>query len=143
MWSNGESVSTIIVSPNVTTVYCVTVTDSSGCTDTACVIVTLEPTDCSNFTELCLPNAFSPNTDTQNDKLHLLGGTLLDCIKELNIVIYSRWGEKVFESNDKNFAWDGTFKGKPESAAVFGYYIKAVTTSDEVIRKKGNISLLR
>ncbi len=28
-------------------------------------------------------------------------------IKELTFVIYNRWGQKVFETNDQNIAWDG------------------------------------
>ncbi|MBI4947198.1 MAG: gliding motility-associated C-terminal domain-containing protein [Bacteroidetes bacterium] len=57
--------------------------------------------------------------------------------------IYNRWGEKIFESSDANFQWDGTYKGKPESSAVYAYYMTATLSSGEKVTKKGNISLMR
>ena len=47
IWSNGTAGYLISVSPLVTTLYCVTVSDTNGCTDTACVTVTIETIDCS------------------------------------------------------------------------------------------------
>jgi hypothetical protein len=68
-------------------------------------------------------------------------------------VIYDRWGEKVYESTNANFCWDGKYKGKILDPAVFVYfinasYLQAGATIDEPetifeIKKKGNISLVR
>ena len=149
LWSNGQTDAVITVSPVVTTVYCVTVTDINNCSDTDCVTVTVipEPTNCSNAelpNAFVLPNAFSPNEDGQNDRFTLLySQSLMDCVKEVYIVIYNRWGEKVFESGTINFSWDGTFRNKPEDSAVFAYYVKLVLKDGKELKKKGNISLLR
>ena len=147
LWSNGAVDSVITVSPLVTTVYCVTVVNSSGCSDTACVTVYVEPIDCTPFESadaFTLPNAFSPNTDGQNETFHLLYGSLLsDCVKEFSFAVYNRWGEKVFEGSQINFGWDGMYQGKPEDTGVFAWHLKAVLDNDVVVRKKGNVSLLR
>jgi gliding motility-associated-like protein len=143
LWSNGQTTSSIIVSPTVDTDYCVTVADANQCTDTACIRIFVEDnnTPCPTNKDLTVPNAFSPNNDGQNDEFCLEGWNV--CIKDFIVHIYDRWGEEVFESNDPDFCWDGVYKGKPMDAAVFVYYIEAeLTTSEEVVRK-GNVSLIR
>lgn len=91
--------------------------------------------------DLKVPNAFSPNNDGNNDGFCLQGWT--NCIKNFTVIIYDRWGEKVYESNNANFCWDGIFKNRPLDAGVFVYYIKALSTNGEPILKKGNISLIK
>ena len=142
-WNNGATNSVITVSPMVNTGYCVTVSNGS-CIDTACVTVTVEPVDCSPSAtgELFLPNAFSPNTDGENDVLKIYFGNMY-CIESLELHIYNRWGEKVFETTDPNFKWDGSYKNKMEGTEVFVYYMKAELISGDKIVKKGNISLVR
>ena len=98
-----------------------------------------------------MPNAFSPNNDGENDEFCLSRSTgiptgqggIEDCIKDLKITIYNRWGEKIYESNDKKFCWDGKYKDKLQNTAVFVYYLDATLISGETITKKGNISLIR
>ncbi|MBI3500224.1 MAG: gliding motility-associated C-terminal domain-containing protein [Bacteroidetes bacterium] len=138
VWSNGQSGNIINVSPLVTTVYCVAVSDS-GCTDTACVTVKVEPIDCS--ASIYLPNAFSPNEDGENDLFYLYGKK--ECVESLHIRIYNRWGEKIFESSDKNFQWDGEFRGTTMNTAVLTFYCDINLTSGTKIHKQGNVSLVR
>jgi len=127
--------------PTQTTTYCVEVTSSNGCKDTSCVIVNVE-LPCPKAENLAVPNAFSPNNDNVNDEFCLQGWD--DCVEEFNIVIYSRWGEKVFESNKTDFCWDGIYAGKTCEAAVFVYYIKArFSNIDTLVSKQGNISLIK
>ncbi|MGB3948261.1 MAG: gliding motility-associated C-terminal domain-containing protein [Bacteroidia bacterium] len=90
---------------------------------------------------MLLPNAFSPNNDGHNDVFVLHG--FKNKVTEFSIIIYNRWGEKVFESTDAAKAWDGTYNGKPLKAGVFVYYINATFTSGEKILKKGNVSLIK
>ncbi|MBI4931866.1 MAG: gliding motility-associated C-terminal domain-containing protein [Bacteroidetes bacterium] len=137
-WSNGETTSSIIVSPPITSVYCVTVIDSNGCSDSSCDTVTVKTVDCTE--EMYLPNAFSPNEDNENDILLPLG---TKCVKTFSLIIYNRWGEKVFETIDVSKSWDGTFNGKKEISAVYTYYIEGAYSSGKVFLKKGNVSLVR
>jgi len=139
-WSPGTGLSCYtctnpIATPMQTTIYCVFVTDSNGCTDSTCIEITVE-TPCG---EIFVPNAFSPNDDGSNELECVMG----NCIQTFHFVIYDRWGEKVFETSDINRCWDGTYKGKLMNTAVFVYFIKATLTTGEKVTKKGNISLVR
>lgn len=142
LWSNGAIDSVITVSPPVTTVYCVTVSNGN-CMDTACVTVFVEPKDCGYADDqLFIPDAFSPNGDGKNDKLGIYYPDI-SCINELVFIVYDRWGEKVFEATDISVLWDGIYKGKPMNSAVFVYYMKINFISGNEVVRKGNISLIR
>jgi gliding motility-associated-like protein len=117
----------------------VTVTDTSGCPDTACVRVWVEII-CPGMDALQVPDGFSPNNDGKNDVFFLQGWA--ECTTDFQILIYDRWGEKVYESSDINFKWDGKFKGKTLDPAVFVYYINAVVNGSDV-KRKGNITLIQ
>ena len=88
---------------------------------------------------LFIPDAFSPNGDGNNDKLFVRGNN----IQELYFAVYDRWGEKVFETTDKNNGWDGTYKGKELSGAVFVYYCKGKYTDGLEFKQKGDVTLVR
>jgi gliding motility-associated-like protein len=136
---NCTGCSNPIATPTQTTTYCVLVSNGT-CSDSSCVTVNVEM-PCPNVTELEVPDAFSPNGDGINDLFIIQGWSA--CMKEFKIFIYDRWGEKVFESEDADFNWDGTYKGKALDPAVFVYYIKATFTNDVDIDRKGNITLIR
>ncbi|MBI3500225.1 MAG: gliding motility-associated C-terminal domain-containing protein [Bacteroidetes bacterium] len=144
LWSNGETTVAAAVSPAVTTVYCVTVTNSFGCSDSDCVtvFVKIEPVNCDSAGELFLPNAFSPNGDGENDELKIYYGSY-DCLEKLHIVIYNRWGEKVFESSDPQFKWDGIFKNKIMDSSVLAYILEINYKDGSQTRKAGNVSVIR
>lgn len=143
LWSNGATDDIITVNPLVTTVYCVTVTDTSGCTDTSCVTVYIESVYCSYADDqLFVPDAFSPNGDTKNDRLGVYYPDI-SCIKEFVFIIYDRWGEKVFEADNLSVLWDGTYKGKIMNTAVFVYYMKVSFIDGNEVIRKGNVSLIR
>ena len=127
-------------SPLQTTQYCVTVTDTNGCTASDCVTITVE-TPCPENAAIDLPTAFTPNGDGHNDRFFIAG--LNSCVTQYNLVIFNRWGEKVFESSDLTVSWDGTFHGRSLDPGVFVYYFSAVFTNKQSVTKKGNISLIR
>lgn len=133
---NCATCATVTASPLQTTMYCVTITDTSGCADTACATVTVDET-CG---QLFVPNAFSPNNDGENDELCIFG---YQCVKEFHFVIYDRWGEKVFESANPEMCWNGIYRGKPLDSAVFVYKIYAVMIDETIISDSGNITLVR
>lgn len=129
----------ISVSPTSTTIYCVTVTDTStGCTDSACVTINVE-LPCGDF---FLPTAFSPNGDNKNDYFRPRS----ICIRSLEMKIYNRWGNLVFETTDVNTkGWDGsTIKGAKEATQeVFVYQVIATMNDGKVHDLKGNVTLMR
>ena len=96
---------------------------------------------CYSNTDYTTPNAFTPNGDDANDEFCLQGWS--DCTVSFYVAIFDRWGEKVFDSHDPGFCWDGTYLGLPLNTAVFVYYIKADVLKIGTITKKGNITLIR
>lgn len=126
----------IIVSPTENTQYCVTGFEK-GCPAKTCVNVQV---GCET-SALALPNAFSPNGDGFNDEFCLQGWD--NCVVKFSAAIFNRWGEKVFESANPSFCWDGSFKGKILEADVFAYMISVSFTNNNSFTKKGNITLLR
>jgi gliding motility-associated-like protein len=94
------------------------------------------PPECA----LYIPTAFSPNNSGKNDT-HCLYGT--DCITTLNFGIFDRWGNKVFESTDRNACWDGLYNGQPLDPAVFVYHLSATLSNGETVERQGNITLMR
>jgi len=134
---NNASSSNPLATPLQTTQYTVTVTDDNHCSATDSVLIIV--TSCESSI-LYLPNAFSPNGDNKNDQLYLHGQT---CVAQLHLIIYDRWGEDVFETNNPDFSWDGTFNGKTEDSGVFTYYLSGTLNNGKAFTKKGNITLLR
>ena len=123
------------VSPTQTTTYTVLATNGPNCADTAYVTVIVE-----EIAGLFTPNIFSPNGDGSNDVFYVRGAGF----SEFLLIIYNRWGEKVFESTDNTIGWDGTFIEKPVNPGVFVYYVFAkYTLEDQEVTKKGNITLIR
>jgi gliding motility-associated-like protein len=97
---------------------------------------------CYDYNSECgiyVPNYFSPNNDGKNDQLCLYS----NCFQAVDFSIYDRWGEKVFGTSDPKECWDGNYKGKPMSTAVFAYQLKATLITGRVISQKGAISLAR
>lgn len=88
-----------------------------------------------------LPNAFSPNNDGINDSFRIQGD--YDCLINFSIKIFDKWGEKVFESSQPDFIWDGKYKGKQLEPSVYVYSSVAEFLNNEKISKKGNITLLK
>ena len=61
----------------------------------------------------------------------------------MSLIIYNRWGEKVFESKNQSIGWDGTFKGKLLDPDVYAYYLTVNCIGGEVFTEQGNVTLLR
>lgn len=129
------SCDTVLASPVVTTTYEVTVTDANGCSGTAEVIIYVNPI-CSQ--EIFVPTIFSPNSDGNNDKQCVLG----NCIATMTFSIYNRWGELVFETNDQNTCWDGTYKGKKVNSDVFVFKLNAILLNGKEVNQSGNLTVL-
>jgi gliding motility-associated-like protein len=112
------------------------VVNTSGCYDTAYSEVIIRP----EF--MCwIPNAFTPGKDDgMNDifKPKLIG------VREYSFMIFNRWGEKMFETQDPADGWNGHFKGTLAKSDV---YIYKISFRDDVRNDPheyiGNVSLIR
>ncbi len=121
--------------PIVSTSYIITITDYNTCKDKDTTLVSVVCTDASLF----VPNAFTPNGDGLNDEFELEGVGIASLTY---IRIFNRWGEIVFESNSLAQGWNGYFKEKMLSPDVYIYYMEAVCSNGQTIRKQGNITLI-
>ena len=86
-----------------------------------------------------IPNGFTPNNDFQNDEFFVRSNIL----EEMNMKVFDRWGEKVFETSDVSNGWDGKFRGEYCQPGVYVYYFKGRCLNQKYFEKKGNVTLIR
>lgn len=89
---------------------------------------------------LYIPSAFTPNGDGLNDSF----GVKAEGIKSFNLQIYNRIGELVFESDNIQTFWDGTYNGKKiTSTDVYVYQVKAIGKNNTVLPEQtGRVTLV-
>ncbi|MFM7682190.1 MAG: PKD domain-containing protein, partial [Bacteroidota bacterium] len=86
------------------------------------------------------PTAFTPNSDNTND----IFIPFYINIKTLqSFRIYNRWGNKIFETNDMNKFWDGTFSGKPAPMETYTWLVECFDVRGRRLIKKGMVTLIR
>ncbi len=127
-----------VVSPMETTIYTVMVTDSFGCTKTDTVEIIVHELTCDD-PFIFIPNIFSPNEDGKNDRLYVRS----EILERFNFVVYSRWGERVFETTSLEEGWDGTYQGKPCQNGVYDFYFTGTCIGGKSCELKGNVMLVR
>jgi len=125
------------VTPPYYSYFTVNATDDRGCVakDTVSVFVIADH-------KLWVPNAFTPNSDGNNDFFQVFGN--YKAMKNFGIKIFDRWGEMVFESESPEFTWDGTFKGALMPPGVYVYVLETgfIDGSDPV-HMKGSLTSIR
>lgn len=89
-----------------------------------------------------VPTAFTPNGNGSNDFYEIFGDKTTWL--KMKFQIFNRWGEKIYESTDPNFKWDGTYKGVPQSPMVYGYKLELTFIDGHTLPlKKGSITIIR
>ena len=134
---DDEERGTITVSPETTTNYTLLIEDENGCSTERSLRIFVIDGVCED--EFFFPNAFTPNGDDNNDLLKIDGFS----VQSGQYVIYDRWGELIFTSNSLDEQWDGTYEGKPVCNDVYGYYLTATCFNGTVIKRQGNVTVLR
>lgn len=86
-----------------------------------------------------LPNVISPNGDGQNDFLHIIGNN----IKSVQIKIYNNQGEKVFESKNSKFKWDGKFGNEKIINSTYVYNLDIEFINGEYSNQTGNLLIIQ
>ena len=110
--------------------------------DLDCVVEVIVPVTVIPDYAVYIPNAFTPNNNGANDYYEIFGKKHIWL--EMRFRIFNRWGEKVFESGDPSFKWDGTFKGIPLNPGVFVYDFELTFVDGHSITpQKGSITLIR
>ncbi|MCW5908205.1 MAG: gliding motility-associated C-terminal domain-containing protein [Chitinophagales bacterium] len=118
------------------------VTASVDINGNTCTGITNVPLTVIPNYDIFIPNVFTPNNDGNNDYFQIYGN--LTALKFVEVQIFNRTGEKVFETNDINFKWNGTYKDKPLEPQVFVYTIFAVFVDNHAEKIfKGSLTLLK
>ena len=114
--------------------YTLTISDTSGCEATA--EITIDP--CKPF--INLPNAITPSKpDGLNDCVEVIQRDLLE---SLEFKVYTRSGELVYRTTDKNFCWDGRIDGKLYTNVTYVYVLKTVDYNGQSSMFKGSLLVL-
>jgi gliding motility-associated-like protein len=137
-WLSNPSIHNPNATPYGSITYKVVVTDQWGCVFTDSIDLTVLEVFCED-PYIFVPNAFTPNGDGMNDILYVY--TIY--ADELYFAIFNRWGEKVFETTNREKGWDGTYKGRDADPGVFDYYLEVRCYNKVQFKKKGNITLIR
>jgi gliding motility-associated-like protein len=109
-----------------------------GCSDTVTSIVNIK-----DRIIFYVPNTFTPDDDEFNPTFTPIFTAGFDPF-DYKLLIYNRWGEILFESNNTLFGWDGTYNGKRVKDGTYIWNIEfKETMSDKRHVHTGHINLLR
>lgn len=114
------------------------VANSHGCVDSTTQLIVVD-----NAVVFFVPNTFTPDGDVYNETFRPIFTAGFD-IYQYQMVIFNRWGEIIFESNNSEIGWDGTYGG---NTCQDGTYIWQITYKeigkDKRNEIRGHFNLLR
>jgi gliding motility-associated-like protein len=119
--------------PGIYTI-CMTATNDN-CIDTACRELKVY----ENPQAIWFPKAFSPNGDGKNDVFFADGIG----ITSMQMIIYNRWGLKLFETNTPGNGWDGSYKGSLVESGVYVVYFNAILLNGENEEQYSTVTVYR
>ena len=133
--SNGLSCTTCL-NPTVTAIssseYSLTASSQQGCKTTKTITINFDGI-------LHVPNSFTPNGDGVNDIFYAYGKEIV----EFEMMIFDRWGEKLFTSNNLDKGWDGYYKGDLSKTETYVWKINYKDIQRNVEHLIGTVTLLR
>jgi gliding motility-associated-like protein len=89
---------------------------------------------------LFLPNSFTPNGDGINDSFTPKGFGISE--QAYAFLIFNRWGELVFETNNVLEGWDGTFKDELLPSGVYAWRADFRDLNGKDYRRTGQMNIL-
>jgi gliding motility-associated-like protein len=97
-----------------------------------------------NCPEYTLPNIFTPNGDRAND---LFGPFPYRGVNAIDLQVFNRWGQVVFESQDPDIEWKGTYKETSDPLPDGVYYYTCTVyfvrlTGEEPVQLTGYVHIL-
>ncbi len=137
VWNTGENTQRITTQEGG--IFSVIVTDTNGCNDTVFHKITKNPNALPN--EVFMPNAFTPNGDKLNENYP--ESKFQDIHAYYNLMIFNRWGEKLFETNTPSQNWDGHNLGTLCQNGVYMYTVNYIGCDNQRHMLKGEFNLIR
>jgi gliding motility-associated-like protein len=90
---------------------------------------------------LIVPTAFSPNADGKNDLFRIVRYFNIRALQSFSV--WNRWGEKVWETQDLNSGWDGTFRGSAQPVDTYIWKVEASSGNGKRVNRSGEMTLIR
>ena len=112
------------------------VTTDKGCKDSSIKKVVIGP-DIIIF----VPDAFTPDNAGPNENNTFRPYVINN--KTYEMLIFNRWGEKMFETTDLLKGWDGIYLNKPAQDGVYVYKMIVTSLEDKVFQYNGTFTLIR
>ena len=125
-----DTIKPLVIRPQETTEYILTVTGQGGCVTKDAMIVTA-------INRMMPPNTFTPNGDGINDYWVIKNA---EQYPESVVEVYTAAGQKIFRSVGYGQPWDGSFRGNPLPA---GTYYFTIEPRNGRKRFAGYVTLLR
>jgi gliding motility-associated-like protein len=124
--------------PGDTGIYYVSliVETEHGCRDTMVKPVIITP-DILVY----IPNVFTPDGAGPqiNDKFKIVASGFTS----FQVLIFNRWGEKMFESHNIDDSWDGMYKGEMAQMDAYVYEVQVTSWSKKLYKYSGTVILTR
>ena len=133
LWNTGETSQTITVNHPGT--YMVTATQDN------CSVTSWYTIDNCEL-NIYLPNAITPGLGDGLNDYFCLHEKYLPMIEDFEIRIYTRWGELIYYSDDKNFKWNGEYKGRINRQIIYTYLINFTDSRGIPYQITGSITVL-
>lgn len=116
---------------------CLSTVSPDGCIDSTCHYVII-----NDVFLIYVPNTFTCDNDGINDVfLPVIQG---ENPESYELMIFNRWGELIFQSNNKLIGWDGTHKGIKSKEDVYVWKIRVKKkTNEDKLEYIGHVNLLR
>lgn len=108
-----------------------------GCTDTSYTRVEI-----TGYPSLYLPNSINPFSYLQQNRIFKPIGTL-DGVVDYQMLIFDRWGEIIFKSDNSDIGWNGYLgSGKVAPQGTYPYMIEFKGQDGTPVTKSGNVNLI-
>lgn len=111
------------------------VIDNNGCRDS--IIQTVEV---KGEFAIFVPNAFTPDYDGLNEGFHPQGFGISEI--GYSFMIFDRWGEKIFETNDINQPWYGDYKNKLVQNGVYVWRVDFFDLNGHEHTRTGKVTII-
>ncbi len=92
--------------------------------------------------QLFVPNAFRPSSQIAENRVFRPVFSFFTPAS-YSLVVFNKWGQEVYATNDINDAWDGRLEGRKAPAGVYAYVISYKNANGEDMEKRGAVLLVR
>lgn len=141
LWNTGDTVSSIPASFSGR--YTITVS-LGDCQESSSVNIAKVDSLCPNYyCPIPAINVFTPNGDGYNDFFIPWDR---DCHEVLVLEVFNRWGQQVYQYDNKLLGWDGTSSGKDVQEGTYFYVVQVKDRHlppEKVLTLKGSVQVLR